>query len=145
MQVRGNISRRAQRCEGCGEVADLTGEYPDKVLRCDPCNGRFTCRCCGVPHGEYKGRALEYEGDREEYVCPYCREGCSYDAPGGGCRFYPAGEKPFYLPGPKPLLRACPQCVGSDRAYLGIDGALAAGSVLTCELCGEGVIVQFTM
>ena len=87
MQVKGIIRRTSQPCENCGEVRDLTGEYPDVVLLCDPCNGRFTCRCCRLPHGEFEGRAREFGGSPDEYVCPYCRGGCSYDTPEGGCRF----------------------------------------------------------
>ena len=42
------------------------------VLLCDPCNGRITCRCRELSRGEYQGRAREYKGDPEEYVCPQC-------------------------------------------------------------------------
>ena len=87
MEIKGKRRRAAHPCEGCGEVRDLVGEYPDGALLCDPCNGRLTCRCCGLPDGEYRGRAQEYEGAPDEYVCPQCRDGCSYDKPGGGCQF----------------------------------------------------------
>ena len=87
MEIKGRRRRKSQLCEGCGEVRDLVGEYPDGAMLCDPCNGRLTCRCCGLPDGEYRGRAHEYGGDPDEYVCPQCRDGCSYDKPGGGCQF----------------------------------------------------------
>ena len=87
MEIKGTRRRRAHPCEGCGEIRDLVGEYPDGALLCDPCQGLFICICCGIRDHEYKGRPQEYEGDSDEHVCKHCREGCPHERPGSRCRF----------------------------------------------------------
>ena len=89
MQVRGRMRVKSEPCHGCGEVRELVGEYPEWIMLCYPCQGRFICKCCGVADSEYKGRPEEYKGDPDEYACPYCRNGCPYDEPEGLCRFAP--------------------------------------------------------
>ena len=86
-EIKGFLRKSAQPCDDCGEVADLTAQYPERIFRCAPCNGVFTCTCCGWPNGEYRRRASEFEHDPDDYVCPYCREGCKSDAQAAGCRF----------------------------------------------------------
>ena len=88
-EVKGFLRKSSQPCDDCGEVRDLVGEYPEKVYRCPPCNGVFTCRCCGWPNGEYRRRAGEFEGAIEAYVCPHCRDRCPSGAPVGECSFAP--------------------------------------------------------
>ena len=92
MEIKGTRRRNSAPCEGCGKVGDLTGAYPDGPLLCDPCKGLFTCTCCTVRDAEFKGRPQAYEGDPDEYVCRYCREGCTYLRPGGRCRFLTAAS-----------------------------------------------------
>ena len=142
MLIRRRRRREAHACEGCGKVRDLTGEYPDGPLLCEPCNGLFTCRCCRLSRGEYKGRAGEYEGDAADYVCRYCRDGCSYDTPGSEClvspRRYECG-----CPAPAgPVLPNCPRCGACNHTDLDIDTRLVDGSVLGCEDCGQDVKVR---
>ena len=70
MQVRGRMRVKSEPCHGCGEVRELIGEYPQWIMLCYPCLGRFICICCGVADYEYNGRPEEYKGDPDEYACP---------------------------------------------------------------------------
>ena len=49
MQIRGRMRVKSEPCHGCGEVRELVGEYPEWIMLCYPCQGRFICICCGVP------------------------------------------------------------------------------------------------
>ena len=86
-EVKGILRREGQPCDDCGTVADLVGEYPEKIFRCAPCNGVFDCTCCGWPHSEYRGRASEFQGAIEAYVCPHCRDRCPSGVPVAECSF----------------------------------------------------------
>ena len=84
-------------------------------------------------------------GDSDEHVCRYCRDGCSYGEPKGVCRLLAEGEKRPILPGPTPEFLACPQCVGSDVAYLGIDDFFDNGRALKCQICDNGLKIRIIL
>ena len=45
----------SEPCHGCGQVRDLTGEYPEWTILCYRCQELFTCICWEVADYEYNG------------------------------------------------------------------------------------------
>ena len=135
------ITRESQPCERCGNVRDLTGEYPSGPMICDPCAGYFTCRCCGLSYTEYEGRPEEYKGEPDEYVCPHCVKLCRFDTQSSRCRLFPKnGECRCPLP-PGPMPRTCPKCGACN--HIDVDPESADSEIVRCEDCGRDIRVQF--
>ena len=135
------MTRESHPCDNCGRIRDLTGEYPNGPMICEPCSGLFTCRCCGFRYGEYEGRAEEYEGDSDEYVCSSCRDRCPHDTPGGRCTFSPSDGECHCPSSPGAVPSSCPRCGVCNHVEAGANTELTGSGLVRCEDCGRDVEV----